>query len=88
MIQAVGEELDTWKPTRMWAIFDRAYEESVLNELVVSNRRPLIYCRTSDVIIHELVKDSRIERVDDGSVWFVKDFEDDGTGVTVIVLRV
>lgn len=88
MIQAVGgEEFDTGHAERLLAIFDRAYEESVLTGHVVANRRPILHCRTSDIAAHELVKQYKVTRVSDGSVFFVKDFEPDGTGMTIVVLR-
>jgi hypothetical protein len=85
-IQAVGEQFDTGKPTRLWAIFDEAYLETDLDRFTVANREPMLQCRTSDVAAHELVKQSKVTRVADGSSWFVKDFEPDGTGMTVVRL--
>lgn len=86
LIQAVGEQFDTGKPARMWAIFDEAYLESDLDRFTVANREPMLTCRTSDVAAHELVKQSKVTRVSDGSEYYVKDFEPDGTGMTVVRL--
>jgi hypothetical protein len=87
LIQAVGEQFDTGKPTRMWAIFDEAYLESSLDRFTVANGEPMLQCRTSDVALHELVKQSKVTRVSDGSAYFVKDLEPDGTGMHVVRLR-
>lgn len=86
LIQAVGEQFDTGKPTRMWAIFDEAYLESDLDRFTVKNRRAEITCRESDVELHGLVKGSPIERVANGSKYSVKELAPDGTGLTVISL--
>lgn len=85
MIQAVGEQLDTGKPTRMWAIFDEAYLARDLDRFTVANREPVLMCRTADVVAHELVKQSKVTRAD-RSVYFVKDFEPDGMGMTLLRL--
>jgi hypothetical protein len=87
MIRAVGEQFDTGKPTRMWAVFDEAYLESDLDRFTVANREPMLQVRTSDVALHELVKASKLTRVSDGSDYFVKDLEPDGTGMTLVRLR-
>ena len=86
MIQAVGEQFDTGKPTRMWAIFDQAYLSASLDRLQVSDSEPMMMCRTSDVAVHELVKKSRLVRVSDGTEHYVKDFEPDGVGMTLVRL--
>jgi hypothetical protein len=86
-IRTFGEQFDTGKPTRMWAIFDRAYEETLLNDHSFGARRPMLHCQTSDVTVHELVKTSKVTRVSDGKQYFIEALEDDGTGVTVVVLR-
>jgi hypothetical protein len=85
-LQAVGEQFDTGKPTRMWAIFDRPTEDVLVAEITFAARRPVILCRTSDVIAHELVKQSKITRVSEAASFFVKEIEDDGTGMTFIAL--
>lgn len=81
------EEFDTGRPTRMWALFDEAYLETDLDRFTIANREPVMTCRSSDVAEHELVKQSRVTRVKDGAVYFVKDFEPDGTGMTIVRLR-
>lgn len=86
-IQAVGEQFDTGKPTRLWAIFDEAYLETDLDRFTVANREPMLQCRTSDVAAHELVKQSKVTRVADGASYAVKDLEPDGTGMTIIRLQ-
>lgn len=86
LIQAVGEQFDTGKPTRMWAIFDEAYLETDLDRFAVANREPMLHVRTSDLSAHELVKQSKVTR-SDGSDYFVKDFEPDGTGMTLVRLK-
>lgn len=88
-IQANGGELfDTGRPVRLWGIFERPFEEVLLSEHAFASRRPELLCRTSDVAAHALVKQSRITRVADGSSFSVKELEDDGTGMTVLVLGV
>jgi hypothetical protein len=87
MIRAVGEQFDTGHTSRLWMVFDETFLETDVNGFVVSNREPRGEARTSDVEAHELIKDSRITRVSDGSVWFVKDLEPDGTGMTLVRLR-
>jgi hypothetical protein len=86
MIQAVGEAFDTGSPTTLYAIFDRPHEDVLIGEIVVVARRPVLYCRTSDLVAHSLVKQSKVTRVSDGRSYFVKDLEDDGVGITVVAL--
>lgn len=85
LIQAVGEQFDTGKPTKLWAIYDREYEEVAPGRVSFVSGKAQIACRTSDVALHELVKQSKLTRAD-GSVWFAKGFEPDGTGMTVVTL--
>lgn len=86
MIQAVGEQFDTGKPTGMWAVFDEAYVGTELDRFTVANGEPVLTCRTSDVVAHELVKGSKVTRAAGGSGYFVKDLEPDGTGITLVRL--
>lgn len=83
MIQAVGEQFDTGKPTKLWGVFDNAYLASDLERFSVANAEPMIQVRTSDVALHELVKQSRLIAAD-GTEYFVKTLEPDGTGMTVL----
>lgn len=85
LIQAVGEQFDTGRPTKLWCIYDREYEEVSPGRGSFVSGKAQIACRTSDVAFHELVKQSKLTRAD-GSVWLVKGFEPDGTGMTVVTL--
>lgn len=87
MIQAVGEQFDTGKPTKLWAIFDSAFLAEVLQRQTVSGDQPMFLCRTSDVQAHELIKKSPVTRVSDGEQFIVKDLEPDGTGMTLVHLQ-
>lgn len=86
MIQAVGEQFDTGKAVKLSLIFDREFIEQSLGVLTNEGRKPLGLARTSDVALHELVKDSVITRDSDGAKYAVKRFEPDGTGMTLLVL--
>lgn len=85
LIQAVGEQFDTGRPTKLWGIYDREYEEVSPGRISIAGGRALLHCRTMDVESHELVKQSKLVR-SDGSVLFVNGFEPDGTGMTIVVL--
>lgn len=87
MIQAVGETFDTGHTDALWGIFDYAFDEQEVNLQRVENRIPVLMCRTSDVTEHQLVKDSVLTRVSDGTAFRVKRFEPDGTGMTLIQLK-
>jgi hypothetical protein len=88
MIKAVGgEPFDAGQPDSLWGVFNRAYAEGIAGAHAVESRRPMIECRTSDVALHGLVKDSVIRRVADDTTFLAKHFEPDGTGMTVIVLK-
>lgn len=88
LIKAVGgEPFSTGNPEKLWGVFDREYEASSVGELVVANRRTVLQCRESDVEIHELVKNDLIRRDKDDKAYAIADFEHDGTGMTVVVLR-
>lgn len=85
---AGGEEFDTGAAQHLWAVFDRAFLEQPVGSQTVETRKPMLTCRTSDVAAHSLVKQSVIRRVADDKSYRVVRFEDDGTGVTVVVLAV
>lgn len=88
MIKAVGgEQFDSGRPDYFWGVFAREFAEGVAGDQVVEIRQTSIECRTSDVAAHRLVKDSVITRVSDGAQYRVKRFEDDGTGMTTVILR-
>jgi hypothetical protein len=88
MIQAVGgEEFDTGYTERLWGVFDRDHALAFAGEHTSSVKRVTLQCRSSDVAAHSLVKDSVIRRLADDSSYRVRDFEPDGTGMTVLVLR-
>ena len=82
-----GEEFFTGNPDSLIGIFDRAFDEASFSTMTVGGRRPILQCRTSDVEAHALVKGSEIVRLSDDVKYFVKDFEHDGTGMTLVVLR-
>lgn len=87
MIKAVGgEEFDSGCTESLWGVFDRESVEAIVGDHVVRTYRPRLECRTADVETHGLVKGSVLKRVSDGRQFAVKDFEDDGTGMTVIIL--
>lgn len=88
MLQAVGEDFDTGHTTLLTGIFDRIFEDATLGNFRVTTGAPAIACRTSDVPVHELVKGSKLTRKADGAVYFVKDLQPDGTGMTVLTLRI
>jgi hypothetical protein len=88
LIQAVGgERFDTGNADKLWAIFEREYLQTEVGVQSVANRRPTLTCRSSDVIAHSLVKDSKVVRDSDGSTFFCSKFEPDGTGMTLVMLR-
>jgi hypothetical protein len=82
-----GEPFSTGHADKLIAIFDREYLESDLGVHSVANRRPVLTCRTSDLALHSLVKDSPVTRDADGSKFFCLKFEPDGTGMTMVMLR-
>lgn len=85
MIQAVGEPFTTGM-TILWGVMDREYLEVDGAYQRSATRRTVLQIRTSDVERHQLVKDSKITRAD-GTTFYVKDIEDDGTGMTVLALK-
>ena len=87
MLQAAGEEFDTGRPTRLVGVFDRTFNDADLSNFRVTTGQPVLQCRDVDVAAHELVKQSKLTRVWDGKVYFVKDLQPDGTGMTVLTLR-
>lgn len=88
LIRAVGaERFSPGSSEVLWAIFDREYLETDLGVQSVANRRPVLTCRSSDVASLGLVKDSKLTRESDGSVFFCSKFEPDGTGMTLVMLR-
>lgn len=87
MLQAVGEAFDTGHGTDLVGIFDRIFDDSQLGNIRVTTGKPALQCRDTDVAAHELVKDSKLMRKSDGKVYFVKDLQPDGTGMTVLMLR-
>jgi hypothetical protein len=88
LLQAVGgEPFDTGHPFFLTGIFDEAYLETEVSDYSVANREPVLLCRSTDVVVHELVKHSKVTRVSDHVSYLVKDFEADGTGITLIRLR-
>ena len=87
MVQAVGgEPFDTGHAEPLMAIFDRPSIDSLGQLIPVKNRRPEIHCLESDAELHELVKQSVVTRLADGATYVVRDFDPDGTGMTVITL--
>jgi hypothetical protein len=85
LIKAVGgEKFSTGYTEDLWGIFDHEFSESPTGQLIVETRKPMITCRTSDVALHGLIKDSAIERIKDGAKYFARRFEPDGTGMTMI----
>lgn len=86
-VETFGEQFDTGKATKLLGIPLPEYRESSLGQLTVANPMMGIECLTSDVAEHELVKQSKVTRVSDSTDYFVKDFEPDGTGMTVLRLR-
>ena len=87
MIQAVGETFDAGTSVPMWAVYDRAFEEAYLGEHSHGSRRPILQCLTSDVVSRDLVKGSPVTRLSDDVKYLIDTIEDDGTGITVLVLR-
>jgi hypothetical protein len=87
LLDDFGEDFDTGYTASLRGIFDRDYAEGIAGAHAVESRRPMIECRTSDVALHGLVKDSVIRRVADDTTFLAKHFEPDGTGMTVIVLK-
>jgi hypothetical protein len=85
-IQAVGESFSTARPEKLWLIFDREFIEQQFGEFTTEGRKPVGVCRTSDVELHELVKESVITRDADGAKYTVRRFQPDGTGMTLLVL--
>lgn len=87
VLQAVGgEEFDTGHTDRLWAVFDIPSFDTEGLPIPVRNRKPVLTCRESDVVLHDLVKQSPVTRVSDGVQYLVRDFEYDGTGMVVISL--
>lgn len=85
MIQAVGEAFSTVCPEKLWLVFDRAFIEQALGNFTVEGNKPVALGRTSDVALHELVKDTVITRDSDGAKYTVRRFEPDGTGMSLVV---
>lgn len=81
-----GEEFDTGHGM-LWGIFDREYRDSVAGAFVVESSEPVIRCRTSEVVAHELIKKSVVRRVADDTTFVVKRLEHDGLGMTVVWLE-
>jgi hypothetical protein len=85
MIRAVGETFSTGKAEKLWLVFDREFIEQTLGEFSHEGRKPLGLARTSDVQLHELVKDSVVTRDLDGAKYSVRRFQPDGVGITLVV---
>ena len=85
MVQAVGETFSTAKADKLWLIFDREYIEQQLGEFSIDGRKPIGLGRTSDIALHELVKDSVVRRDADGGSYMVRRLQPDGTGMTLLV---
>jgi hypothetical protein len=86
-IRAVGETFSTSRPEKLWLIFDREFIEQQIGPLSNEGRRPIALGRTSDVALHELVKESKVSRDADGEDYFVRRLEPDGTGMTLVVFK-
>jgi hypothetical protein len=85
MIQAVGEAFTTSRAEKLWLVFDREFIEQTVGQFTTMGHKPMGVGRTSDVALHEIVKQSVITRDSDGSKFTVRDFHPDGTGMTVLV---
>jgi hypothetical protein len=86
IVRAVGEPFSTSRPEKLWLIFDREFIEQTLGNLRNETGKPVALGRTSDMALHELVKESPITRDSDGMKYFVKRIEPDGTGMTLLLL--
>lgn len=85
MVQAVGEPFTTSRPEKLWLIFDRDFIERQIGAFSIEGGKPVALGRTSDVALHELVKDSVITRDSDSKQYSVRRMEPDGTGMTLVV---
>lgn len=83
-----GEPFTTQHAEKLIGIFERPSVDSFGQVIAVKNRKPELHVRESDVVKHGLVKQSPITRDADGSIYFVRDLDPDGTGMTVISLGV
>jgi hypothetical protein len=87
MIKAVGgEEFDTGHPENLWAVFDIPTVDSGGLPIPARSRKPEISCRESDIVAHSIVKQTPLIRVATGVHYVVREFEHDGTGMSVIYL--
>lgn len=80
-IKALGGQLVRYQGGEFWAIFDNDYE-TVLNDMVES-RGPALSARTIDV--QALAKDVVLPV--SGTDYRIKRPESDGTGMTVLLLK-
>lgn len=88
-LQAAGAEaFDTGHATPLLGTFEDEYLETAAGAVVVSGRTKTLRCRASDVAARRLVKESPVRRIEDGSVYFVKELKPDAAGLTQIVLRI
>jgi len=81
-----GEPFSTGLAEKLIGIFDRPSVDSFGQVIPVKSRKPELLVRDSDLALHALVKQSKITRDADGSAYYCKDFDPDGTGMTVIPL--
>lgn len=87
MIRAVGEPFSTSRSDKLWLVFDRELIDQLTGEIVVEGDEPVGLGRSSDVLLHELVKESKLTRDADGSTLFVKRLKPDGTGMTLVIFK-
>jgi len=85
-LQAAGERFRSSKGS-FYGIWDSPSVDADGLLIPVKDRKPQIECRDSDVVAHELVKESPVTREADGTQWFCREFVPDGTGMTVVLLR-
>jgi hypothetical protein len=83
-----GEEFDTGRPQRLWAVIEGEYNDPELSGITIEGEIRWLEVRSSDVALHELVKNSKLVRVSDGEALYVKRFEPSrSSGFTVVRLN-
>ena len=87
LLEDEAEDFDTGHAETLRAVFRRTRYDVLLDDQVVANYKTELYGRASDFAAHDFRLMYELVRAADGSVFFVKGSEPDGTGMTVIELK-
>lgn len=81
-----GEDFDTGYPAFLRGVFIEEFEAVTLGEFQVESMTKAIEIRTSDIAVHQLVKQSTIRRVADDQQYSIRRLQRGDGGMTFVVL--